>query len=191
MFNLSYNVSFHSKKCSYLIFTSIKDGKTICFGSNESLSPLSFILNTISGGKMTAKTAECPLIYATLKLQISITMFWGKKGGMIEGDKTETCRFNQSSKICHQCPLHSLQQVDGMPGFRYCKRDTDYIILSDTEKKVWASSGFSICQHRFWVNNHFGQIYRHWYFCFDAPVVQGGTWITLHLCPKYSSPVRS
>lgn len=55
---------------------------------------------------------------------------------MIETDRTETSSQVQPvlQNLCHQCPLHSLQQVDGMPGFRCCKCDTDYITLSDTEK---------------------------------------------------------
>lgn len=46
----------------------------------------------------------------------------------------------------HQCPLRSLQQVDGMPGFRCCKCDTNYISLSDTEKEKKSPGDFSICR---------------------------------------------
>lgn len=68
---------------------------------------------------------------------------------MTETDRTETCSQVQPvlQNLCHQCPLCSLQQVDGMPGFRCCKCDTNYITLSDTEKKkVSAPGGFNICR---------------------------------------------
>lgn len=68
---------------------------------------------------------------------------------MTEADRTGTCSQAQPvlQNLCHQCPLRSLQEVDGMLGFRCCKCDTNYFTLSDTEKKKKKSLGSRWLQH--------------------------------------------